>query len=596
MTVMLSGTGEAAGQRAGTLRVLTVEDNPGDAVLVREMLDEAAPRGFDVVSARRLTEGVAALLDGYFDCVLLDLSLPDADGLEALDQLRSVALDVPIVVLTGRRDERVAVQAVQEGAQDYLVKGEVDGRLLSRSISYAVERKRAEVQLAHQALHDGLTGLPNRALFQDRLQHAAARLTRKAGRLAVLFCDLDRFKVVNDSLGHGAGDQLLVAVAERLSTVLRVGDTAARFGGDEFVVLCEDVAGERDAVALAERIAAALDAPFELADEDVYVRTRIGIAIAADRSARPEALVRDADAAMYRAKERGGGTYEVFDADMRARAVRRLETEGALHRALERGELVLHYQPQVLLATGARTGAEALVRWRHPTRGLLGPGEFIPAAEETGLIHELGAWVLEEACRAIAADRTARTMSVNLSPRQCLHHDLLPVVADVLRRTGADPSRLCLEVTETAVMDDLATMANVLEGLKGLGFTLAIDDFGTGYSSLRALQRFPFDVVKIDRSFVREVAVAEQEASIVAAIVSLSHALGLRAIAEGVETTAQVQRLRALGCDHGQGFYFAPPRPSFDERTDSSRGQSGDAHSTQRAIASDHASPRARSA
>ena len=546
-----------------TLRVLAVEDNPGDALLVREMLDDAVPGGFVVVRATRLSDAISELLDARFDCVLLDLSLPDADGLEALAQVRTVALDVPVVVLTGRSDERIAVQAVHDGAQDYLLKGEVDGRLLSRAITYAIERKRVEAALAHQALHDGLTGLPNRALFDDRLAQAVARLGRHDGCLAVLFCDLDRFKVVNDSLGHGCGDRLLVAVADRLRGVLRAGDTAARFGGDEFVVLCDEVAGEHQAVAVAERIAAALDAPFPLEDEEVYVRTSIGIAIATTPDARPEALVRDADAAMYRAKEHGGGTFEVFDDAMRARAVRRLETEGALHRALERRELVLHYQPQVRLATGALAGAEALVRWNHPERGLLAPGEFIGAAEDTGLIHELGAWVLEEACRALAATSGSTTMSVNLSPRQCLHPDLLPTVAEILRRTGADPSRLCLEVTETAVMDDIATMTDVLEGLKGLGATLAIDDFGTGYSSLRALQRFPFDEVKIDRSFVHGMAEAEQEAAIVGAIVSLSHALGLRAVAEGVETRAQVDRLRMLGCDLGQGYHFARPCPRF---------------------------------
>jgi diguanylate cyclase (GGDEF)-like protein len=553
--------------RAGTLRVLAIEDNPGDAGLVRAMLAEAAPGPVEVDHAARLTVGVGDLLDRPYDCVLLDLSLPDADGLDGLTQIRTVAVDVPVVVLSGRSDEQLAMQAVQEGAQDYLVKGQVDGRLLYRSITYAIERKRAEVQLAHQALHDQLTNLPNRALFDDRLGQALTRLQRHRSALAVIVCDLDRFKVVNDSLGHGAGDRLLVDVAARLSGVLRAGDTAARFGGDEFAVLCEDIAGEQHAIEIAERLSEALRAPFQLGDDEVFVQTSIGIALSGDAQARPEALIRDADAAMYRAKERGGGTYEVFDDAIRARAVRRLQLEHALHRAIDRGELEVHYQPQVHMATGALYGVEALVRWRHPEHGLLGPDAFIPAAEETGIIHALGAHVLQVACRQAALWQSAGApprvqMSVNLSPRQCQHADLVSTVADVLRRTGADPALLCIEVTETAVMEDLGVMGGVLTALKELGLTLAIDDFGTGYSSLRALQRLPFDIVKIDRSFVTDLHRSEQEAAIVAAVISLAHALGKRTVAEGIEASAQVELLRALACDVGQGFHYAKPSPA----------------------------------
>ncbi|MCW2958133.1 MAG: diguanylate cyclase, partial [Solirubrobacterales bacterium] len=420
-------------------------------------------------------------------------------------------------------------------------------------------------QLAHQALHDQLTHLPNRALFLDRLGQALTRLGRHRSALAVIFCDLDRFKVVNDSLGHDAGDRLLVDVAARLSGALRAGDTAARFGGDEFVILCEDISGEQQAIEVAERLAGALRAPFTLGSEEVFVHTSMGISLATDAGARPEALIRDADAAMYRAKDRGGGIYEVFDDDMRARALRRLQVEHSLHRAIGRGELEVHYQPQVHMATGALCGVEALVRWQHPDRGLLSPDHFIPAAEETGIIHALGLHVLEVACRQAASWQAhgpqAVQMSVNLSPRQCLHPDLVTMVADVLVETGADPALLCLEVTETAVLEDLTAMGAVLQALKGLGLTLAIDDFGTGYSSLRALQRLPFDVVKIDRSFVSGLHHSDQEAAIVAAVISLSHALGKRTVAEGVEEVAQVERLRGLGCDVGQGYHYARPCP-----------------------------------
>jgi diguanylate cyclase (GGDEF)-like protein len=554
------------------LRVLSIEDNPGDAILVREMLRDASPDGFHLENADRLSAAVASLLNGAIDCVLLDLSLPDAEGLEALAQVRTVALDVPIVVLTGRTDEVLAVQAVHEGAQDYLIKGQVDARLLARSINYAIERKRAEVELAHQAMHDALTGLPNRALFYDRLGQALNRVGRQGTAVAVLFLDLDRFKLINDSLGHGAGDKLLVAVAERLAGVLRAGDTAARFGGDEFVILCEDVSGERQAIAIAERIAAELDAPFVIETDEVFAHTSVGIALATEPGARPEALIRDADAAMYRAKERGGGVYEVFDDAMRERAVRRMATENALHRALDRGEFVMHYQPIVHMTTGALYGVEALARWQHPERGLVYPGEFIEAAEETGLIIALGAWAFETACMQSAAwaamprDGDPVLMSVNLSARQCGHLDLVSSFGAILDRTGADPASICLEITETALMEDIEASTVTLSALKALGLRLALDDFGTGYSSLRALQHFPVDVVKIDRSFVTPMEHDPQEAAIVAAVISLSHALGLRTVAEGIETIAQVDRLRGLGCDLAQGFYFAKPGPPQDIR------------------------------
>jgi EAL domain-containing protein (putative c-di-GMP-specific phosphodiesterase class I) len=332
------------------------------------------------------------------------------------------------------------------------------------------------------------------------------------------------------------------------------------------VILCEDVSGERQAITIAERIAAELDEPFIIEGDEVFVRTSVGIALATEPGARPEALIRDADAAMYRAKERGGGTYEVFDDQMRERAVRRMETENALHRALDRGEFVMHYQPIVQMATGALHGVEALARWQHPQRGLVMPGEFIEAAEETGLIIALGAWAFEAACRQSALWGGDISMAVNLSARQCTHPDLAGTFGEILRRTGADPASVCLEITETALMEDVEVSTATLTALKELGLTLALDDFGTGYSSLRALQHFPVDVVKIDRSFIAPIEHDPQEAAIVAAVISLSHALGLRTVAEGIESVPQVDRLRALGCDLAQGFYFARPGPPEDVR------------------------------
>jgi diguanylate cyclase (GGDEF)-like protein len=426
------------------------------------------------------------------------------------------------------------------------------------------ERKEAELELSHAALHDALTGLPNRALFLDRLALALRRNERRSGSVAVLFCDLDRFKVVNDSLGHDAGDRLLVDVAGRIAAALRPADTVARFGGDEFTMLCEDIAGEIEAATIAQRIVDVFREPFQLDDGEVFLATSLGIAIARGTDDRAEDLIRDADAAMYRAKERGKGRYEIFDEAMRADAVARLETESALRRALERGELRLHYQPEVELASGAITGFEALLRWEHPTRGLLRPAAFIPLAEETGLIVGIGEWILQQACSEAARWAEPLTLSVNLAPRQLAQPDLVATVRRALAETGIDAARLCLEITESAVMESGAATTAQLRALKSLGVRLAIDDFGTGFSSLAHLRRFPVDVIKIDGTFVAGLGSEPQDASIAAAVISLAHALGLTTVAEAVETDEQLGVLRQLGCDLGQGHLFARPQPPED--------------------------------
>jgi diguanylate cyclase len=553
-------------------RLVLIEDNPGDAVLVREMLRSSWPGDFAFEHFDRISAARERLLTTSATCILLDLSLPDAQGLEAVDRVQAFAPDVPIVVLSGLDDEEVALRAVQGGAQDYLIKGRVDDHLVSRSVRYAIERKRAEVALAHQALHDTLTGLPNRALFLDRLKLALARAERRQSSVAVLFLDLDRFKLINDSLGHDAGDRVLIDVGARLQKALRPGDTVARFGGDEFTALCEDVPSERAVLAIAERMSQAVGMPFPLGhgEVDTFLTVSIGIAMAegdVSQTGLAESLVRDADAAMYRAKERGKSRVELYDARLRERAVRRLSIESALYRALERDELRLHFQPQIDLASGRIVSWEALLRWEHPERGLLEPGEFILVAEETGLIVALGAWVLAEACgqamrwTSLPGTLGAPEMAVNLSARQLTQPELLEVVADALTRTGLHPSRLCLEVTESVVMEDASGSARTLGALREMGVRLAIDDFGSGYSALSSLKRFRVDVLKVDRAFVAGLGRNSTDGPIMAAIIDLAHALGLRAVGEGVERADQLAVLRRLGCDVGQGFFFGRPEP-----------------------------------
>jgi diguanylate cyclase (GGDEF)-like protein/PAS domain S-box-containing protein len=431
------------------------------------------------------------------------------------------------------------------------------------------ERMEAEAALSHNALHDPLTGLPNRSLLLDRIEVALARSARAGKSVAVLFLDLDRFKLINDSRGHAAGDVVLQAVADRLRAAVRPTDTVGRLGGDEFVVVCEDAVAVWEATVLGDRLIRTLEEPFQVEGGEVFVTVSVGIAIA-EQSVSPDELLRDADVAMYQAKQRGRARCEFFDEAMRTEAARRLETATALHRSLERNEIETHYQPMIDLATGAIIGVEALVRWNHPERGLIPPGMFIPLAEEQGLIVPIGATVLDDACsqwarwRSELPDREPLVLNVNISARQLHSPEFVESIRAVLLAYGVDPGALCLELTESVLIDDVEAQRHTLAGLRDLGVGLSIDDFGTGYSSLTYLKRFPVNGIKIDQSFVAGLGRDSYDSAIIESVIGLAHAVGLHVTAEGVETIDQLLRLRALGCDFAQGYYFARPQPAAD--------------------------------
>lgn len=696
--------------------VLLIEDNPGDARLIRELLREAGERGAASLRMEhrdRLSAGLARFAEGGIDAILLDLSLPDSQGLETLSRMHAQAGGVPILVLTGLDSETLGLEAVQHGAQDYLVKGQIDGQLLVRSIRYAIERKQVEyalhreqeflravlanvssiivacdadgvltffdranrrffrdpvpperwaehyglyladgktlmrkediplfqafigklvenvemvtarqdsmartylasgqpmlgangeklgavvamhditerkvfeAQLEHQAFHDPLTGLPNRSLFMDRLGHALVRARRGPGSVAVLFLDLDNFKVINDSLGHKVGDQLLIMVSQRLQECVRPEDTVARLGGDEFTVLLEDIESVDDAALVAERIEGHLKAPFALSGHnairtgslegrELFVTTSIGVALQTAAHEHPDDLLRNADIAMYEAKGRGKARYALFEPRMKARAREHLRIETELRRAIEREEFRVYYQPIVNLKSGTISGVEALLRWEHPERGLVPPLEFIPLAEEIGLIVPIGQWVLQEACRQVCEWRTfltakrrepdevPLTVSVNLSVRQFGHPPLIEEIAQILTETGLAPQHLKLEITESMGAQDSVGTITILNKLREMGIQLALDDFGTGYSALSYLKRFPITTLKLDRSFVAGLGQDTEDTAIVHAVIAFAKALGLSVTAEGIETAEQLADLRSLGCDEGQGYYFSRPLP-----------------------------------
>ena len=510
------------------------------------------------VHHERVVDATVHLAGARVSCVLLDASGPELEPMSALSRLKAARSDVPIIVFGADGNSTLALAAVQAGAQDYLVRDEVDAGALERSIRYAIDRKRTEVQLAHLAVHDHLTGLPNRSVFDDRLEHALQRRRDGQGGIAVLFIDLDGFKRLNDSFGHGTGDNVLREAGTRIRAAVRPHDTVARLGGDEFTVLCEGVHSDRGALTIGRRIAEELARPLVIEGHEIVLRASIGVVLAEREGVTAEELLQQSDDAMYHAKARGSGCPQLYTPGRaRERAGHEIQIESALRRAIP-DELVAHYQPVVALDGGRLVGVEALVRWQHPSRGLVLPGEFIPVAEQSGLVVALGDWVLGEACRQAAGWDDLR-VSVNVSGRQIAEGSLVESVARALEESGLAPDRLQLELTETVLMDDIDGHVALMRDVKQLGVSLALDDFGKGYSSLSYLHRFPIDRVKIDRAFIGGLPESRADLAIVSAVVSFARALGMEVVAEGVETQAHVDALLGLGCEYAQGFFFHRP-------------------------------------
>jgi diguanylate cyclase (GGDEF)-like protein len=545
------------------MKILLVEDVSDDAELLREALLRHNAREIDIVRVGCLGDAVKSVRSDRFDVVLLDLHLPDASGAECVDRIQRADPLVPIVVLSGRADDDFALDILNRGVQDYLVKWEGDGRIILRSIRYAIERKRSDVKLNYLARYDSLTGVPNRQYLRDHLEAATARAQRARQKMALLFLDLDRFKIVNDTLGHELGDELLRVVVRRLRNSVREGDLLARLGGDEFAVLLENVDGPLELEAIAAAIVGRFQEPFDLAGRQVSVTASIGVTFYPDDAAEPVALLNNADIAMYQAKEEGRNNFKFFAPSMHEEmlAYHRLQTD--LKTALAEQQFELKYQPQFGLADHRIHAVEALLRWNHPTRGLVRPDEFISVAEESGYVVPIGIWAINQVCEQLKQWESAGVpvprVAINVAAVHFRQPGFHAEIRGVLESQGINPDLIELELTERSLMEDTVSTRKCLHALRDIGVRVAIDDFGTGYSCLSYLRRFPLRVLKIDRSFVSDLATSVDAQAICAAILSIAHSLSLDVVAEGIESEQQLAFLTKHGCHFGQGYYFGRP-------------------------------------
>ena len=564
---------------SGKPRVLIIDDEEQ----IRNLLTDLLGSLYDCCTAGSAEEALAALSQDPFDLVISDIDMGRMSGLELVPRVHSLSPDTVVVMISGNNDIEFAIQALRVGAFDYISKP-IDIRHVEASVERALkhsellkEKRRYKEQLEHLlkqrtaqvdwlAYYDTVTQLPNRALFEDRLTQACSIAKSTSQSLGVLFISLDQFKKVNDSLGHGPGDSLLHEFAERLKSCISEQDTVARFGNDEFALLKTHIDGTNDVIETIGSLSQVLQFSFDLPGHEVYATASVGVSMFPIDGEDCHTLLKNAGAALYKAKKSGGANYQFYTADMHELATRRLALETSLRRAIQNEEFLIHYQPRVSVDSLAITGVEALVRWQHPQFGLISPSEFIPLAEDTGLIVPIGEWVLRTAClqgrRWREQGFAPIQIGVNISARQFHDQDLTQTVIRILEETGWSPKYLELELTESSIMQNAEFAADMLTRLKNMGINISIDDFGTGFSSLGSLKRLPIDALKVDQSFVRELTTDPDDASLVMAIITLAHNLRLKVVAEGVETEDQLRLLRLLRCDEIQGYFFSKPLPA----------------------------------
>ncbi len=557
-------------QRSG-LNILVVDDDEDDYLITRQICNRIQEVKINVEWAPGYDPALEQISAGEYDVILIDYRLGASTGIELLREI-TPHTDVPCILLTGQGGREVDLEAMESGATDYLAKTELTPVVLERTLRYALERKRAEERLNRLALYDTLTGLANRSLFRDRLDRELSRATRFGHSIALMFIDLDGFKTVNDTLGHDVGDELIKVAANRLSACTRQIDTVARLGGDEFVIILAGLEDTHEAIPVAERILVSLSRPFHFGGQDVQVTGSIGITFYPDDSNDADVLIKNADMAMYSAKANGRNGFELYRTEMAIKAARQLDLQRSLRHALDRDEFVLHYQPQIDVTSGKICGVEALLRWQRPSGELIAPGDFMPVLEEMHLINDVGDWVVKDACKQFrswwAAKVPVPRISVNVSRAQLRRRGFVVTLKECLAETGMDPTCLSLELTESALIADDVLADTMLREITALGATIALDDFGTGYSSLACLRDFPIAALKIDRAFVKGLPDSTADAALATTIVAMAQAMGLRVIAEGVETKEQAEFLAARGCNLQQGFLFSravPPDQFVEE-------------------------------